>query len=777
MLFLTLFLGLVILPLFLGVASQLEVAPQNPAFQDYLQQLEIGSPMPVLTTEGHSLGLHPNPVDLSHTTGLSIRPKSLLALPVSYDLRSLGRVTLVKDQGSCGCCWAFATMASLESWLLGTVGETWDLSENNLKECHGFDWGPCAGGNSFISTAYLARREGPINEADDPYYDYATGCNGGLTARKYLREALMIPDRSGPLDNDNLKQAIMDYGAIYTSVYWDSTYYNASDYTYYYTGSATSNHAVALVGWDDNMAIAGAPGVGAWIVRNSWGTTWGEGGYFYVSYYDNNIGKDNVAFIEARDPDNSTIYQYDPLGWVGNLGYGDNTAWGANVFTTSRDGMLTAVAFYTSTVNTTYEIYIKQGGPDGAVLHSQLGSTGYPGYHTVDLTSPVVLSTGDVFSVVVRFTTPGYNYPISVEYAVSNYSSTATANPGESYISHGGTPGSWYDTTNWDPTCNICIKAVVKSTTTPVLFQHLYDTDRTGWRMISFPCSADPQDVNSQLGDDLGTDPLSTWDPIAGNYVTSSTIELGGAYWAWFANANTLVDLTGYQFGASSQSIPCAAPGWHMIGPAFQTSWGDAQVTHAGEALTVAQAADQGWIKPFVIRYDPTISPDYFYWAGYEEAILAPWEGYWCMTLVPDVTLQFPHAPTAPASILALNNAQAMGFHPVKAGMDLPPVPPQLSSPTSQVQVVLVPNPVRKEYAIFQVRGICPCKVQSLQVMIYNLAGQLVWHRESQASSLPWDTRDQDDRLLANGIYLFKTEVLINGEWISTKVDKLAIFR
>ena len=250
-------------------------------------------------------------------------------------------------------------MGSLESWLLGAVGETWDLSENNLKECHGFDWGPCAGGNSLISTAYLARREGPISEADDPYYDYATGCNGGLTVRKYLREALMIPDRSGPSDNDNLKQAITDYGAVYTGMYWTDSSYDAVAHTYYYTGDASSNHAVALVGWDDNKAIPAAPAPGAWIVRNSWGTSWGEGGYFYISYYDSNIGKGNVAFIEARNPGNSTIYQYDPLGWVGNLGYGDNTAWGANVFTASRDGTLTSVAFYTSTVNTTYEIYIK----------------------------------------------------------------------------------------------------------------------------------------------------------------------------------------------------------------------------------------------------------------------------------------------------------------------------------------------------------------------------------------------------------------------------------
>ena len=777
-LFLTLFLGLMIVSSLLGVASQLEVAPPNPAFENYLKEVQSGGGRPTVTSGGYFLGLLPNPVDLSHTRGLTIYPKSLLEFPASYDLRTLGRVTPVKDQGSCGSCWTFATMGSLESWLLSATGESWDFSENNLKECHGFDWGPCAGGNSFVSTAYLTRRDGPISEADDPYFDYATGCRSGLPARKYLREALMIPDRSGPLDNDNLKQAVMDYGAIYTSMYWGSAYYNAVDCTYYYTGSADSNHAVALVGWDDNKVISAAPEPGAWIVRNSWGTAWGEGGYFYVSYYDSNLGEGNAAFIEAEDPDSSTTYQYDPLGWVGSLGYpsGDRTtAWGVNVFTASWDGTLTAVAFYAATTNTTYEINIKQGGPDGGVLHSQIGSATYPGYHRIDLTSPVSLYAGDTFSVAVKLTTPGYNYPVPVEYALPGYSSSASADPGESYISHDGSVGSWYDVTNWHPTCNVCIKAVVESTDTQILFQHRYD--RTGWRIVSFPCIADPIDPTSQLGDDLGVDPLHAWDPSIGDYVTSSTIELGDAYWAWFENADTLVDLTGYELAAFPQSITCEAPGWHMIGPAYQTAWSDVQIAHGGETLSIDQAAEQGWIRPFVIRYDPSLSPDYYYWVGYEEAILTPWEGYWFMTLVPNVTLQFPHAPTSPASVLALDRPRALGFRPVEAGMEFPPPVPGLSSPASQVQVVLVPNPVTGEGASFQVRGICPCSVQSLQVAIHDLAGELVWRGESRAPTLPWHAEDQDGLPLANGIYLFKASVLVGGNWLRTDLQSFLILR
>lgn len=443
-----------------GPGRQPTRAKENPEFRAYLEAVQTGRPWPIVTPDGRYLGHLPIPVDMSHTAGLRIAALGL-ALPESYDLRALGRVTPVKDQGQCGSCWAFASYGSLESWLLGAGSGTWDLSENNLKECHGFVWGPCSGGNHFISSAYLARRSGPISETDDPYYPYATGCTSGLTVRRYLETVLMPPDRSGPLDNDTLKQTVMEYGAVYTSMYYNSNYYNPATYTYYYSGTAASNHAVAIVGWDDNKVVPGAPGNGAWIVKNSWGTGWGESGYFYISYYDSKVGKDNAVFVDALDPDDTSLYQYDPLGWVTSWGYeGSQTAWGANVFSANADGELTAVSTYAATVNTAYEIYIKDA-LNGTVLGSESGTFTYPGYHTVEIDPPVSLVKGNTFVAVVKYTTPGYNYPVPAECRVIGYSNNATANPGESYISSDGF--SWEDITDYDPTCNFNIKATVLS--------------------------------------------------------------------------------------------------------------------------------------------------------------------------------------------------------------------------------------------------------------------------------------------------------------------------
>jgi C1A family cysteine protease len=471
--------------------AQPEMAPVNPEFEQYVEAVQSGRAWAYMTPEGYSLGYIPSPVDLSHMAGMRVTDRD--RFPSSYDLRTLGRVTPIKDQGGCGSCWAFATMGALESWLLTAGWGTEDLSENNLKECHGLTWGPCTGGNSFISTAYLGRRSGPLTEWDDPYVAGTTGCSyygrdrwPGIPVDMYLRDALIIPSRTAALDNGNLKAAITTYGAVYTTMYvgvndpldpdYDpfSLYYDDPTDIFYYPGTRDSNHAVALVGWDDAKVVpagGGAPGPGAWIVRNSWGVGFGESGYFYVSYYDTKLGYGtNAVFINARNPDRSMVYSYDYLGWVANWGYTASTAWAANTFTTVEAGALSAVAFYASTVNTSYDIYIKQGGPDGSVLYSQLGgSFTYAGYYTVDLASPVNLAAGATFSVVVKFTTPGYNWPVPAECVNPGYTDNAVINAGESYMSFDGSTGSWIDmstlmsgTPPQPRPSNACIKAILE---------------------------------------------------------------------------------------------------------------------------------------------------------------------------------------------------------------------------------------------------------------------------------------------------------------------------
>jgi C1A family cysteine protease len=440
------------------------LAPVNPAFLHYLQAKQSNRLL-MQTSTGHALGLIPSPVDLSHLKGQTVQGLvSATLLPSSYDLRTTGKLTPVKNQSSCGDCWAFGTYDSLESALLPS--ETWDFSENNLKDTSGFDLGACDGGNAQMSMAYLGRWSGAIKESDDPYNPISSVSPSGLSPVKHVQNVIYIPAGNQAA----VKQALMTYGALYTEMYYADSSYNPAYDAYYFNGTADSNHAVGLVGWDDNFDKSkfspAAPGNGAWIIKNSWGTGWGDSGYFYISYYDADIATNNFAF-EGADPTTKydRVYQYDPLGWVGNIGNGANTAWFSNIFTAGGNDRLKAVSFYVSGLNAPYVLYIYTGVTAGAptsgsLAFSQSGTLADAGYHTIPLASPVELTSGENFSVVVKLTTPGYNYPIALEEPESGYSSTATASAGQSFISLDG--AAWDDLTTYFTNSNVCLKAFAK---------------------------------------------------------------------------------------------------------------------------------------------------------------------------------------------------------------------------------------------------------------------------------------------------------------------------
>ncbi|MCX5770810.1 MAG: hypothetical protein NTZ09_11135, partial [Candidatus Hydrogenedentes bacterium] len=269
-------------------AQALQRGPANPAFEAWRD-----GRLPEAKADGHALGYIPVPwkqLQVKEEPGAK-EPK---VFPESYDLRALGELTPVKNQGGCGSCWAHSTYGSAESWLVKNLTETWDFSENNLKNYHGFDNGPCGGGNDYMACAYLARGDGPVLEAHDPYHDYDDTPSPGGAKMKQMESMLRFPT------SDLIKDALMTYGAMSVSMLWDDGYYNSGDYTYYCPDSVgmseygflQSNHAVTLVGWNDAKVVTGGsqpdPLPGAWIIKNSWGTGWGESGYFYLSSSDTN---------------------------------------------------------------------------------------------------------------------------------------------------------------------------------------------------------------------------------------------------------------------------------------------------------------------------------------------------------------------------------------------------------------------------------------------------------------------------------------------------------
>jgi len=444
------------------------LAPVNPDFLKYVKNIEKGVE-PSLSPGGYRLGYIPSPVDLSHVKGV-IDDRVNETYPAYFDLREQGKVTRVKDQGRYYTCWIFSAFASLESCLLP---EAVDFSEWHLAANHGFDYEAGGGGTSRMTTAYLIRWAGPVDEWLVSYPSSSNSASNLNTVRngyplaKHVQQVIFLPQRNDPLDNNTVEYFLTHYGPVDFSMYWDFDNFNQSYNSQYTPNNRGANHRLAIVGWDDNYPAANfyhtPPGNGVFIARNSWGEDWGESGYCYISYYDLSL-QDFTSFNNAEPVNNyESIYQHDPLGRTSAWGAEDS--WGANVFTAIDDRSLAAVGFYTNDANVQYDIYIYKNvihtsGNDprsGFQAAAKTGTFTYPGFYTVKLDAPVPLERGEKFSVVIRFVNPHYRHAVPLEIPIFHHSFAAVANPGESYVSRDGT--AWDDLTEVVADANVCIKA------------------------------------------------------------------------------------------------------------------------------------------------------------------------------------------------------------------------------------------------------------------------------------------------------------------------------
>jgi inhibitor of cysteine peptidase len=210
------------------------------------------------------------------------------------DWRLAGIVPPVRNQGSCGSCWAFGTVGIMESAIAKIHGPQVDLSEQFLVSCNTYGWNCQDGGLTAHMWHYdaFAKNQtsiGAVLEADKPYTATDGACAEPYAHPFSLSGWEFIVDYEWEMPTvDQIKSAIAAYGPVTAGVCAGRAFSN-------YTGGVFStdescggwtNHQIILVGWKDT-----GPTQGYWILRNSWGPRWGESGYMRIAYNTSRVGE------------------------------------------------------------------------------------------------------------------------------------------------------------------------------------------------------------------------------------------------------------------------------------------------------------------------------------------------------------------------------------------------------------------------------------------------------------------------------------------------------
>ncbi len=462
----------------------------------------------------------------------------------------------VKDQQSVGSCWAFAMTSMLETNYAKRYNKAPILYSPMHMEYKTYDMFTRElgfGGNYSLGISYMADGYGPVYEKDLPvesvyneetnseenYYltDPSNVNTDIIKAKARLKDSVTFPSISKYYSDDSVtyingttaytdeevsairqkvKEHIKNYGAVVALFYCDmglvspdtneveskNGFYNNDTNAYYCNDNSVAvDHALTIIGWDDNFSrenfgVGENPkrpvNDGAYIVLNSWGSQYHDNGYFYVSYDDATIEtgiqgiKEIDDFTEEPEAKESYdyIYKYDELGYDVGLSWGDDatmqaytTLYGANVFprqNNDENEYVTEVGVYLPTTEG-IEIYVNENGEDlseGKLVATYTGSNAVePGFHVFKLSSPIKI-TGDKFAVKVKFIQSEFAIlPLECNLykngisKVSTMYDKVTSNPNESFISVDN--NKWddlYNNTEYIPyeNSNICIKAFTK---------------------------------------------------------------------------------------------------------------------------------------------------------------------------------------------------------------------------------------------------------------------------------------------------------------------------
>ena len=461
----------------LGAKIQLPVHAEENTINDYIAETDVPGTGYIQLEEDEAI-----PAVMSQADN-DINYDYAANYPEKYITSNL---PAIRNQGSYGVCWAFSTISLVETNLIkkGITTSEIDLSELHLinftyktinDKLNGFEGDNSkynydsninimnVGGNVELASNSLLDWRGVVNEKDLSYdNDNISKVQNGIVDDSLAYDKDIAHMRGfykiNTTSKEDIKNAVMNNGSVSISYYAISSYYSNEFYNAitagYYCDDNTlgTNHAVNIVGWDDSYPannFAKQPdGDGAWIVRNSWGTEYGENGYFYLSYYDKSLYIKGYA-VDVDSYDNyDNNYQYDGATRHAYGGYGGNSSKAANVFKAKANAGgyedIKAVLFENyNAANATYKIYVytdltDQSNPESGKLSAQKsGVISYDGAYTIDLDTPVRVAHGESFSVVIELISNGSKTPyIAYDTNVDAdwYSSVSSANKNQSFM-------------------------------------------------------------------------------------------------------------------------------------------------------------------------------------------------------------------------------------------------------------------------------------------------------------------------------------------------------
>lgn len=383
----------------------------------------------------------------------SSSPKTASELPASFSLRDLGLVSPVKNQGAMGTCWAHADCNAIETNLIKenpyvNLSE-WQLAYTVYNGPKAFPMSDTEkawydqGGNFVHSFAPISAWRAGVSEELFPGYGYEDDQELAQADAKVQEpgncfhatdiQMFYMP----PKDDDSayipelletvneMKQAIYSGKSLVLDYYNNDICYKEGDgYTSYYNPGyytdgtdedSSGYHAVSVVGWDDNFPaknFAEKPSInGAFLVKNSWGSYWGDDGYFWMSYADKTVI--DVFTIEGRNAETpEKMYLHDDYGFVCGYSFSDDETdtqiSAANIFTAEEYGRLKEAMFCTGVPDDRYTISVYTDLTDlsdptsGTLAALSEGSVHSAGFHTVPLSTSVPLTKGQTFSIVVK---------------------------------------------------------------------------------------------------------------------------------------------------------------------------------------------------------------------------------------------------------------------------------------------------------------------------------------------------------------------------------------